>query len=86
MAGGCGFWARCAAGGLALACLATGPAEAQFMTGAYPVIIVPPPPAQGMVMPKAMKPRQATPPPAEPPAPNTGIDQSKCYQGRAKIC
>ncbi len=85
MASGLRFRARCAAGGLALAWLATAPAQAQFMTGSYPVIIVPPP-AQTMVMPKLPKPRE-TPPPAPPsPLPDAGVDQSKCYQGRAKIC
>ncbi len=55
------------------------------MSGAYPVIMVPPP-AQGMVMPKPLKPKQTAPPPAAPPPPDAGVDQSKCYQGRAKIC
>ena len=80
-----GFRTRCAVGALALACLATGAAQAQFMTGSYPVIIVPPPPAQSMVMPKPPKPRP-TPPPAPTPLPDAGSDQTKCYQGRAKIC
>jgi len=74
-----------AAAGLALAVAANTPAEAQFMSTPYPVIIVPPPPAQSLVMPKpAAKPAQ----PAKPaPSPDTPApDMGKCYQGRAKLC
>jgi len=73
-----------AAAGLATALAASAPADAQFM-GNYPVIIVPPPPAQNLVLPKpAPKPSQpsrANPPPEAPP-PNQG----NCYQGRTKVC
>ncbi len=43
MAKSWGIRARRVAGALALAGFATAPAQAQFMTGAYPVLIVPPP-------------------------------------------
>jgi hypothetical protein len=73
------------AAGFALVVAANAPAEAQYMSN-YPVIIVPPPPAQNLSLPKpAPKPAQpatTAPPPASPPPP----DQSKCYQGRAKLC
>ena len=71
----------CLGVGAALAVAASPLAQAQFMTGNYPVIIVPPP-AQNFVVPKP----KPTPPPktndARPPA----LDQSKCYQGRARVC
>ena len=71
--------------GAALAVAASPPAQAQFMTGNYPVLIVPPP-AQNLVVPKP-KPVQApkvdVPPPDAPPR---APDQSKCYQGRARVC
>jgi hypothetical protein len=71
----------CLGVGAALAVAASPLAQAQFMTGTYPVIIVPPP-AQNFVVPKP----KPTPPPktndARPPA----LDQSKCYQGRARVC
>jgi hypothetical protein len=57
-----GFHSRAAAfcaAGLALAGLTAVPAQAQFMSGPYPVIVVPPPPAQQMVMPKKPKPQPA---------------------------
>ena len=38
--------------GLALAVAANAPAQAQFMSGSYPIIVVPPP-AQNMVLPTA---------------------------------
>lgn len=85
MAKSWGIRARRVAGALALAGFATAPARAQFMTGAYPVLIVPPP-AQSLVIPKPPKPRQTQPPEPSAPQPDTGGDQSRCYQGRAKIC
>jgi hypothetical protein len=71
---------RLGVGVAVLAVAASPPAEAQFMTGSYPVIIVPPP-AQNFVVPKP----KSTPPPKTndaPPAP----DQIKCYEGRARVC
>ncbi len=73
------------AGGVALLALgAPFPACAQFISN-YPVIIVPPPPAQNYVLPKpapkALRPEK--PKPAE--APN-GPDVSQCYAGRTKVC
>ena len=67
--------------GAALAVAANPPAQAQFMTGNYPVIIVPPP-AQNFVVPKP----KPTPPPKTNDAPPPAPDQSKCYQGRARVC
>ena len=79
-----GLRGRLAVALLALGC-AVGPAEAQFMTGAYPVIIVPPPPAQSLVMPKRSTPpapRAAQPTPD--PAPPT---QPACLpHGRTVVC
>jgi hypothetical protein len=73
-----------AAVGFALAVAANAPAKAQFMSSPYPVIIVPPPPAQNLIMPK-YAPRQDQPAkPASPEAPPP--DLGKCYQGRAKLC
>ena len=45
----------------AITVIASPPALAQFMTGNYPVVIVPPPPAQNLVVPKS-KPVQAPKP------------------------
>jgi hypothetical protein len=73
------------AGGAALLALGTAfPACAQFIAN-YPVIIVPPPPAQNYVLPK-LAPK--APPPektwsAEAPS---GPDVSQCYAGRTKVC
>lgn len=83
MTNGYGLRRLLACAGMALGCSAVAPAHAQFMSAPYPVIVVPPPPAQGLVMPKRVKPQPApvvAPPPAEPPT--TGCR----YQGRTKIC
>jgi len=86
MANGRNFPTLFAIAGLALEAAAAGPAEAQFMSSPYPVIIVPPPPAQGLVIPKPI-PRTPQPvKPAEAPLPDAGIDQSKCYHGRENVC
>jgi hypothetical protein len=71
-----------AAAGFAFGSLAVAPADAQFMSGAYPVVVVPPPPAQGFVMPKRPKPQQPQNVQA-PPAPDPGLSQD--YQGRTRI-
>jgi hypothetical protein len=73
------------AAGLALAVATSLPAQAQFMSSPYPVIIVPPP-AQKLVVPKpapkqAEPPKTAAPPPDAPPS---GL--GNCYQGRTKVC
>jgi hypothetical protein len=75
------------AGGVALLAFGpTFPACAQFL---YPMIIVPPPPAQNLVMPPKPTPK---PTPAKPnasvPPPETsnGPDVTQCYQGRTKVC
>jgi hypothetical protein len=71
--------------GLALAYGVSGPAQAQFMSN-YPVIIVPPPPAQNLVLPPKPKlaPRAAQPaPPSDAPA----QAQGPChFQGQTKVC
>jgi hypothetical protein len=72
------------AAGLGLALGAAASAEAQFMTN-YPVIIVPPPAAQNLVVPRPSPTttelnRQY---PSSPSLPDT----SQCtYQGRVKVC
>ena len=71
--------------GAVLAVVASHPAQAQFMSGNYPVIVVPPPPAQNLVLPKPA-PKPAPPPqtPARPPeAPP--LEQGQCYHGRTKV-
>jgi hypothetical protein len=72
------------------ACLAFGggaPAEAQFMTN-YPVLVVPPPQAQTLVMPPKPNPKPAPPKPdasaESPPTPNS--PPGCYYQGRTRIC
>jgi hypothetical protein len=75
------------AGGVALLAFAAPfPACAQFT---YPMIIVPPPPAQNLVMPPKpapkpapAKPNASAPPPDTPNSP----DVTQCYQGRTKVC
>jgi hypothetical protein len=74
-----------AAAGLAGAVAANAPAEAQFMSSPYPVIIVPPPPAQNWIMPK-YPPKPAQPAKPAPPPDAPASDLGKCYQGRAKVC
>jgi hypothetical protein len=66
--------------GAALAVAASPLAQAQYMTGNYPVIVVPPP-AQNLVV--------SRPKPTPPPKTNDASpapDQIKCYQGRARVC
>ena len=72
-----------AAGAALFALVATAPAHAQFFSN-YPVIVVPPPPAQNYVLPKpkpqAPKPAQAQPPDASPP-------QIQCqFHGQTRVC
>ena len=74
-----------AAAGLALLIAASAPAKAQFAAPSYPVIIVPPPPAQGLVMPKPPKPPPPKPnPPADAQSPPS--EGSQCYSGRTRTC
>ena len=74
-----------AAAAIALSGFAAEPANAQFMTGAYPVIIVPPAQEQNMGMPK--KPKPQTPPQTAPTPPpdqhDPGLSQN--YQGRTRV-
>jgi hypothetical protein len=60
------------------------PAKAQFMTN-YPVIIVPPPPAQNLILPPkpASRPAQAKP---TPDATNAPAPIQCHYQGQTKVC
>jgi hypothetical protein len=73
-----------AAAGVALGLATSLPAQAQF-AAPYPPLIVVPPPAPYTEPPKpALKP----PAPAKTiPAPDAPApDQSRCYQGRTRIC
>ena len=79
--------ASLAAAGFVLAALAAGPANGQFMSGTYPVIVVPPPPAQNMVMPKKPKPPPAQPAAPQPPQAPTEPPQLTCrWQGQTRVC
>jgi hypothetical protein len=66
---------------------AVAPAEAQFMSN-YPVIIVPPPPAQNLVLPPKPKPPAARPnaEAAPPDTPNTPASGQCYYQGKTRVC
>jgi hypothetical protein len=65
--------------------LAAVPAQAQFMTN-YPVIIVPPPPAQNVVVPRP-SPTTTQLDRQFPPSPNPSPDPRQCtYHGRVKVC
>jgi hypothetical protein len=67
--------------GAALAAAASPLAQAQYMTGNFPVIIVPPP-AQNLVVSRP----KPTPPPKTNDAPPQAPEQIRCYQGRARVC
>jgi hypothetical protein len=68
----------CLGVGAAIAVIASPPALAQFMTGNYPVVVVPPPPAQNLVVLKP-KPVQARKPA------DSGPSQLHChYQGQTR--
>ena len=72
--------------GIALAAGAVAPADAQFFAN-YPVIIVPPP-AQNMAIPKPA-PRPAAKPaqPATAAAPGNAPAQTQChFQGQTRVC
>jgi putative effector of murein hydrolase LrgA (UPF0299 family) len=74
------------AAGLALALGgAAAPAGAQFM---YPVIIVPPPPAQNLVLPPKPKPSAPKPDASvqSPDTPNTPAPVQCYYQGKTRVC
>jgi hypothetical protein len=73
-----------AAAGIALAVAAGTPAEAQFMSN-YPAVIIVPPPAQSLVMPKPA-PKTSKPTASEPPSVTPPPNLSQCYQGRARVC
>ena len=74
------------AAGLGFVVAANAPAKGQFMSSPYPVIIVPPPPAQNLILPRPA-PRQGEPPKTTVPPPDASpSDRGKCYQGRTKIC
>jgi hypothetical protein len=73
------------AAGLAIAFGVNVPAQAQFMTN-YPVIIVPPPPAQNLVIPRSMQ-KQAPPKPLPAsPAPNAPPQVQCHFQGQTRVC
>jgi hypothetical protein len=71
---------------LVFAFAAGAPAEAQFMTN-YPVIIVPPPPAQNLIVPRP-SPTTSQLNKQYPPSPDSSpTDANQCtYQGRVKVC
>jgi hypothetical protein len=73
------------AAGLTLVGSAIVPAHAQFMPGPFPMIVVPPPPAQNYVIPK---PRSSEPPrrTAQPPASATPHELQCHYQGQTRVC
>jgi hypothetical protein len=76
------------AAGLALVFgAATAPAEAQFMSN-YPVIIVPPPPAQNLVLPPKPKPPAPRPDASaqSPDTPNAPAPGECYYQGKTRVC
>jgi len=60
---------------------ANAPARAQFMTN-YPVIVVPPPPAQNLILPKSNS-RSAPRPNVAPQTPQQ-LQQSDQYHGQAR--
>jgi len=79
--------ASLAAAGFALAALAAAPANAQFFSGTYPVTVVPPPPAQSIVIPRKPKPQSAQPvAPQPPPAPAEPPQVTCRYQGQTRVC
>ena len=71
---------------LALACGgASAPAEAQFMTS-YPIIVVPPPQVQTVIVPKS-SPTTTQLNKQYPPSPDASATETQCtYQGRVKTC
>ncbi len=87
MAKGLGLRALLAVAGVALGFAAGGPAEAQFFAPGYPAVIVVPPPAQGMVLPRRTRP-EATPPAVQPPPADNepGPNHTCSYQGRTRVC
>ena len=86
MAKGQGVRALFAVAGVALG-FAAGPARAQFFSPGYPAVIVVPPPAQGMVMPRRTRP-EATPPATQ--APPTDVESAPnltcTNHGRQRVC
>ena len=73
-----------AVAGLALPVVAGAPAHSQFMSS-YPVVIVIPPPAQNLVMPKPA-PKPIKPSTSAPTSAASPPDLSQCYQGRTRVC
>jgi hypothetical protein len=74
----------CVLASLALPIVAGAPAQAQFMSS-YPVVIVIPPPAQNLVMPKPA-PKPIKPSTSAPPSAASPPDLSQCYQGKTRVC
>jgi hypothetical protein len=74
------------AAGFALALAANAPAEAQFMSSPYPVIIVPPPQEQKPIVPKPA-PKLVQPPRTAAPASGSSAPSlGNCYHGRVNDC
>jgi hypothetical protein len=74
------------AAGLALAVAMNAPSEAQYMSSPYPVIIVPPPPAQYPIVPKPTRERARPPKSAAPPPDSSPPNRGNCYHGRTNDC
>jgi hypothetical protein len=74
------------AAGLTLALAANSPAEAQFMSSPYPVIVVPPPQLQNPIVPKPAPKRDQPPQTTAPPPDSPRRDLGRCYQGRTNVC
>jgi hypothetical protein len=87
MAKGLGLQTLLAAASVALGFAAAYPARAQFMAPGYPAVIVVPPPAQGLALPKRTKPEPAPPSPQAPPADEqSGPNHTCTYHGRTRVC
>ncbi len=83
MANGLGSRGLIAAAGVALVFAAASAAQAQFMApGGFPVIAIPPPPAQTIVIPRRPAPDQVSQP-SQP----SGQPQIRCeYHGQTRVC
>ena len=73
-------------GFVAVALAASAPARAQFMTN-YPVIIVPPPPAQNTYAPRVVAPRKPAETAPAKPQDDQATTSPRCrYMGQTRVC
>ncbi len=87
MAKGLGWRALLAVASVALGFAAAQPAHAQFMSPGYPAVIVVPPPAQGMAMPRRTPPEAKTPATQAPPPDYEPAPYHTCsYHGQTRVC